>query len=315
VPRPPLTRLRISLGGLDLALTADGCEIVAPDEGAYRAFVLPHDEGSPLGDPVRVRHEVEPAPRFDGPVIFQSSAAWEIRARGLERGIVAWAEGPLYAVHLTPGSGEVLVQCGPELVEAGPPREIRSPVHYPLDQLLAMYLLGGRGLIAHAAGMLVHGRGVALVGVSGAGKTTFSRLAAGRRGWTPLSDDRVIVRVEEGRAAVFGTPWPGEGAIAVNEAGPLDALLFLEQAETTAVRRLAPGEALARLVKAASVPWYDEDYVGETLDACGRLVRSVPTAVLAFRPDGGAVEAVERHLADESPVSNRAGTAGREAAK
>jgi hypothetical protein len=312
--RPPLTRLRISLGGLDLALTADEGEIVAPDEGPYRAFVLPRDEGRPAGDPVRVRHEVEPEPRFDGPVIFRSSAAWEIRARGLERGIVAWAERPLYAVHLTPGSGEVLVQCAPELVEAGPPREIRSPVHYPLDQLLAMYLLGRRGLIAHAAGMLVHGRGVALVGVSGAGKTTFSRLAAGRRGWTPFSDDRVIVRVADGRATVFGTPWPGEGEIAVNESGPLDALLFLEQAETTAVRRLAPGEALARLVRAASVPWYDEGYVGDTLDACGQLVRSVPTAVLAFRPDVGAVEAVERHLA-EMPVWNRAGTLGLEADK
>lgn len=296
MPRPLETPLTLSIGGLSLALTTSEAGIVPPDDDVYRAFTTPPGAASAAGEPVGVRLEIEAAPVFEGEVIFQSSAFWAIRARGRARSIVAWAEEPLYAVDLRPGTAEVLVRCGPGLLEPGPPRSIRSPVHYPLDQILLMYLLGERGVILHAAGMLVRGLGVALAGVSGAGKTTFSRLTAGRAGWRPLSDDRVIVRADRKRAELYGTPWPGEGRIAVNETGPLQALLFLEQGTTDAVRRLTAPEALTRLVKTASIPWYDEAYVGDALAACGRIVGDVPTAVLTFRPEVGAVEAVERWL-------------------
>ena len=293
--------LTLSLGGLSLALTTSGAGIVAPDDDVYRPFTLARGAACPSGEPIGVRLEVEPSPAFEGEVIFHSSASWAIRARGRERGIVAWTEEPLYAVDLRPGAAQVLVRCGPGLLEPGPPPAIRSPVHYPLDQILVMYLLGESGLILHAAGMLVRGRGVALAGVSGAGKTTFSRLAAGRADWQPLSDDRVIVRVGPERAVLHGTPWPGEGRIAVNAMGPLRGLLFLEQGATNAVRRLAAPEAAARLVKTASIPWFDERYVGDGLRACGRIVADVPAAVLTFRPEVAAVEAVERWLDAEVP--------------
>jgi hypothetical protein len=296
---------------MELVLTGEGAVVQALAEGPYQAFIRTTAGAEPAPcDLTLVRHEAATRPTFDGSVIFESSAAWDVRARGDERGIVAWAEGPLYAVHLGPGSTEVLVRCAPPLVDDGPPRTIRSPVHYPLDQILAMYLLGRRGFIVHAAGMLVRGRGVALVGVSGAGKTTFSRLATGRAGWTPLSDDRLIVRVDGEEPRVYGTPWPGEGEIAAGDSGGLRALLFLEQGGTNGVREAAPAEALARLVKAASVPWYDEARVGDTLEACGRLVREVPAAVLTFAPDVGAVETVERLLEGElgrRPDSRRPG--------
>jgi hypothetical protein len=296
---------------MEIVLAGEGVAIEALAEGPYRAFVR-HSGSVQVapGDLVVVRHEVAPEPGFDGAVIFKSSAAWDVRARGDERGIVAWSDGPLYAARLRPGATDVLVRCAPPLVDDGPPRTIRSPGHYPLDQILAMYLLGPRGLVVHAAGMLVRGHGIALVGVSGAGKTTFSRLAAGRDGWTPLSDDRLIVRVDGEEPKIHGTPWPGEGDIASRESGPLRALLFLEQGRENGIRGLSPHEALARLVQAASVPWYDEALVGATLDACGRLVRDVAAGVLTFAPDEGAVATVERALeAGSTGVRNRAAPA------
>jgi hypothetical protein len=143
--------------------------------------------------------------------------------------------------------------------------------------------------------MVVNGRGVVLAGVSGAGKTTFSRLAAGRPGWEPLSDDRVIVRLPDGtrEARAHGTPWPGDGRIAANESAPLERLVFLSQADRTEVRFLAPREAAARLMAMASIPWYDAERLGASLEACERLLERVPAALLAFRPDPGAVDAVE----------------------
>jgi hypothetical protein len=48
-----------------------------------------------------------------------------------------------------------------------------------------------------------------------------------------------------------------------------------------------------------SIPWHDHQYVGLTLEACDRLVRRVPAALLTFKPETAAVEAVERFLLAE----------------
>ena len=45
--------------------------------------------------------------------------------------------------------------------------------------------------------------------------------------------------------------------------------------------------------RTASVPWFDPGCLPETLAACEEVLRRVPLAVLAFRPDSGAVRALE----------------------
>ena len=164
-----------------------------------------------------------------------------------------------------------------------------------------MYLLGDRGLILHAAGALVGGRGVAFAGVSGAGKSTLTGLAAGRPGWAPLSDDRVIVRAGGAAPRLWGTPWSGEGRVAEHRCGEMAWLLFLEQGATHEIRPLAPAQALPRLFQTASLPWFDAEYLETALAACGRLVRTVPCGVLTFRPEIGAIQAVERLLGLPGP--------------
>ena len=159
-----------------------------------------------------------------------------------------------------------------------------------------MYLLGSRGILLHAAGAVIHGRGMAFSGVSGAGKSTFTRLAAGRPGWQPLSDDRVIVRVGEASPTLWGTPWSGEGKVAEHRCGEMAGLFFLEQGTTHEIRPLTPGQALSRLFQTASLPWYDAEYLEEALAGCGRIVETIPCGVITFRPEIGAIEAVERFL-------------------
>ncbi len=158
-----------------------------------------------------------------------------------------------------------------------------------------MYLLGNRGILLHAAGAIIHGRGMAFSGVSGAGKSTLTGLAAGRPGWEPLSDDRVIVRVAEASPTLWGTPWSGEGQVAEHRCGEMAGLLFLEQGPTHEIRPLTPGQALPRLFQTASLPWYDAEYLEAALAACGRIVQTIPCGVLTFRPEIGAIEAVEQH--------------------
>jgi len=284
----------LSLGGLELAVLSEE-EVLPPEGDAYREFW--NQGAAPTGpDTIRISLSISDAPAASGRVIFESQAHWSIRAEGSSRTFVDRdPSGPLLAVRFEPGSAEVGVECAPVWRVDGEPRRIRCPVRYPVDQILAMYLLGARGILLHAAGMIVNGRAVVLAGASGAGKTTFARLAAGRPGWEPLSDDRIIVRLPDGtrEAHAYGTPWPGEGRIAVNRSAPLAQLVFLSRGERNDARRLPARDAAARLLTTASIPWYDADKLVGSVEACERLLDRVPAALLAFRPDVGAVEAVE----------------------
>ncbi len=294
------------LAGLRFVLSADELPLALDPDPAYRSFFAPPPPSSAFEDPpvVRLRHSVVSAPDFDGETIFESAATWSIRARGSERAFAfRHPDGEmLFVAAFRPGSPEVTVACAPRLGSGeGRHAFLASPFHYPFDQVLTMYLLAERGVVVHAAGALARGQGLTFAGISGAGKSTLTALAAPRPHWTPLSDDRVIVRTGNGgpgEAMLGGTPWPGEGRAAANDRGPLTALFFLEQGSANEVRRLAPKDALGRLLRTVSVPWYDAEYLGGVLAACGAVVAQVPTAVLTFRPEAGAVDAVERFLAE-----------------
>lgn len=291
----------VSLGGIIYRLSAEGMRLAQEADAAYRPFLLPEPIPATAADAVSVRFALSPSPSSEGRTIFRSSASWTILAEGGRRAFLFRLpdDEPLYVARFRPGDPEVSVLCSERLVETRAGTAVlASPFAYPLDQVLTMYLLTGRGLILHAAGALVRGRGILFAGVSGAGKTTLAGLAAGRSGWDLLSDDRVIVRLEDDGATVHGTPWSGEGRVAENRSGAVECLVFLAQGDANAVERLQPAQALARLLRTASVPWYDEEYLGSALDACGRLVRQVPAALLTFRPDDGAVDAVEGLLDD-----------------
>ena len=294
-------QIRLSLGGLDFLLSSEGVPLVHEADAAYRPFLFHEPAVRPIAQSVHVRFAVAPRPAFDGRVIMDSTAHWSVLARDGERAVVfrlpSEAE-PDWVARFHPGSDEVSVVCSPRLLEtAGGTTALRSShFGYPLDQILTMYLLGRRGLILHAAGAIIHGWGMAFSGVSGAGKSTLTALAAGRPGWQPLSDDRVIARVGEAPPTLWGTPWSGQGQVAENRSGEMVRLLFLEKGSTHEIRPLAARQALPRLFQTASLPWYDAEYLEHALAACARVVEAIPCGVITFRPDVGAIEAVERLL-------------------
>jgi hypothetical protein len=246
---------------------------------------------------------VTPRPAFEGRRILESEAHWSILAADGERAVLfhhpSRAE-PDWVARFRPGSAEVSVACSPRLLATveGATALQSGFFSYPLDQLLAMYLFGRRGVTLHAGGALVGGRGMAFSGVSGAGKSTLTALAVGRAGWQLLSDDRVIVRVGEAVPTLWGTPWSGEGRVAEHRAGEMAGLLFLEQGRIHEIRPLTPAEALPRLFQTASIPWYDTELLEETLAACGRIVEALPCGILSFRPEIGAIETIEQLLGD-----------------
>jgi hypothetical protein len=168
-----------------------------------------------------------------------------------------------------------------------------GPLDYPLDEVLVAHLLGrGRGVELHSCGIIDSaGRGHLFVGVSGAGKTTTARLW-GEDAKAIVSDDRVIIREQDGVMRMYGTPWHGEARLSLAVSAPLAGVYLLMQSTSNELRAIPRAEAVARLFGCAFPPLYDAAAVDFTLNFLDRIAERVPVRELRFTRDRGAVDLV-----------------------
>jgi hypothetical protein len=242
----------------------------------------------------------DPLPDPGWRLIFTAGDVWRLFASGDRRMIVRYAgepPGPLCAAVFDREVRSVEVTCSRRMLRSSEEGEfLENPVQYPLDQLLLIQALGDRGVLAHAAGAEAGGRGILLSGASGAGKTTLSRLLETHGGFRLLSDDRVVVGRESAGFMFHGTPWPGEGRYALDEAIPLAAVAILRQGPECGLRRLSPSDGLRRLLPTMSVFWPDPDRAQLALGICQALSATVPVYEFTFSPDRHAPDTLERLL-------------------
>jgi hypothetical protein len=176
--------------------------------------------------------------------------------------------------------------------------EVFNPFSYPLDQILLMYFLAQReGALFHAAGVDINGKGYIFPGKSGAGKTTLSSQFVAKNHSGLLSDDRIVIRKTDTRFMTYGTPWPGEGKIAVNNSVPLNGIFFIIHGRSNRIEEIKPGKAFEKLLPVVSVPWYDKNNMIRILSFCEDLTSRVPAYALHFKPDTGVVDFLENFLA------------------
>jgi hypothetical protein len=140
---------------------------------------------------------------------------------------------------------------------------------------------------------VINKEGILFCGISGAGKTTLSRLWQQRAGVTVLSDDRVIVRKEQEEYVVYGTPWPGEGRMASSQKAPLKKITFLVKANENKAGPLERKEALRQIVTQCFPPLWDREGICAALEFCGALLEAVPFFRFDFLPDESAVAFIE----------------------
>ena len=168
---------------------------------------------------------------------------------------------------------------------------------------LVLRLLPVGGLVLHGSAQVVDGQGIICTGPSGRGKSTISRLFDGC-GVSVLTDERLVVRpVARADGAgwegfrVYGTPWPSSGNFVMNASAPLKKIYFIEHGPEQEIVPLATREAVLRLLDVAMVPWLDTAFFDPLIRTLEEVIRTVPHAVLRFRPDASVVDAVRRDLA------------------
>ena len=115
-----------------------------------------------------------------------------------------------------------------------------------------------------------------------------------------LSDDRIVAREIDGDFQAYGTPWPGEAGIALNECVPLSSIFFINHGPANRIKEISPQEALARLLPVTSIPWYDREVMEEILTFCEDLISSVPVYELDFKPSIEVVDVFEQFVSAQT---------------
>jgi hypothetical protein len=172
-------------------------------------------------------------------------------------------------------------------------------LEYPLDELLSMHrLTQEKAIELHGCGIVrADGTGNLFVGHSGAGKSTTTRLWTTREDVHVLSDDRIIVRRDEGGAAgsgmrMYGTPWHGEAMYASPGTASLTRIFILEHGRGNVLTRLSASQAVGELFARSFVPFHRHEYVDSALEFLQELVGAVPVYHYAFEPTEAAVERI-----------------------
>jgi hypothetical protein len=165
-------------------------------------------------------------------------------------------------------------------------RQSRNP--YAIDSVLrivhTLILAKQGGFLVHAASAIRNGRAFLFAGVSGAGKTTISRLAPSDA--RLLTDEISYVRREGDEYWACGTPFAGELArVGENQSAPLSTLFLLEKGPENRIEPVAPSDAIRLLMRNILFFAEDAELVSLVFRSACELVERVPVRRLIFVPD------------------------------
>ena len=166
---------------------------------------------------------------------------------------------------------------------------------YSIDAVLrivhTLVLARQGGFLLHSASAIRNGKAFLFAGVSGAGKTTISRLAPPDA--TLLTDEISYVRKQDEDYFAFGTPFAGELAkLGENTSAPLAALYLLAQGPENKIEAVAAPDAGRGLL--ANMLFFAEDHemVHLAFRAACDFVHRVPVYRLTFVPDARVWEMI-----------------------
>lgn len=172
--------------------------------------------------------------------------------------------------------------------EGGRGRIVQSENPYAIDAALrilhSLILARMGGMLMHAASTIRNGKAFVFTGVSGAGKTTISRLAPADA--TVLTDEiSYLTRNGHGYIA-HGTPFAGELAkVGENVRAPLAGLYLLQKGPENTLEPLRASVAVCSLMENVLFFAHDQELVGIVFESVCELVSRVPVYRLTFVPD------------------------------
>ena len=147
----------------------------------------------------------------------------------------------------------------------------------------------------HSSVVVKDGLGFMFLGKSGTGKSTHSRMwLENLEGVRLLNDDNPIIRIENGLATVYGSPWSGKTPCYRNESAPIGAIVLIRRCKENRVTRMDIPEAYATILSSSSGFRAVEKMADGLHETMAGLITGVPCYVLDCLPDGDAARVCNR---------------------
>lgn len=104
-------------------------------------------------------------------------------------------------------------------------------------------------MLIHSSAIEYKGKAYLFAADSGVGKSTHTALwrKAFGNDVKMINDDKPVVRILDGKAVAYGTPFDGGSGIANNISAPLGAVIFIERGENNSIRKAETPEILRKL--------------------------------------------------------------------
>lgn len=143
-----------------------------------------------------------------------------------------------------------------------------------------------KALLIHASLVRHSGRGYAFIAKSGTGKSTqVSNWLRYIPDCDLMNDDNPIIRIIDGEAFIYGSPWSGKTPCYRNVKAPLGAVTRIDRASHNWVERLRPVEAFASFLPACSSMKWDKQVFNNVCDSVTDVIRCSRLYILHCLPD------------------------------
>ncbi|HSJ52453.1 MAG TPA: hypothetical protein VLC52_01800, partial [Anaerolineae bacterium] len=273
------TNLTIEIGGIALACRLAGEEGEFHVPANHHPFLSQRDPDLVLD----CRYRPVPEHLLGGEMVFDTEPLWSLHQ--VEGGQM-WRQMSATVQPIPQRAAFFPSEMGAIQVYTASFRQMDGlwtyPIHHPLDKFLYAHLLPWRqGMTCHASSVDDRGRGFLFVGVSESGKSTMAGLWHGQEDVRVLSDERTVVRFQDG-FRIYGTPWHGSLPVYSPSSAPLAAILFLKQGPRNELVEIGRSDAAKRLMVCGYLPFWSAAAMGASLDLLDRLTAQVPCLELTF---------------------------------
>jgi hypothetical protein len=260
LPTTAKEAVSIEIGGMAIALRTQNPSFRRLIENRYAGFVGT-SPSSHFEFDIDLYEPAEPSPANDNLEVKIEAGEWL-----LQRGDFRARWNP----HTS--QGHIRQSCSPYAIDC-----VLRIVH-------TLILARQGGFLVHAASAIRGGKAFLFSGVSGAGKTTISRLAP--LDATLLTDEISYVRREGDRYLACGTPFAGELArVGENQSAPVSALFLLEKGLQNRIEPVGATEAVQRLLRNILFFADDRELVKLVFQSACEFASLVPIHRLVFVPD------------------------------
>jgi hypothetical protein len=260
LPTTAEAAVSIEIGGMAIALRTHDPSFRQLIENRYAGFVGT-SPSSHFDFDIDLYEPSESAPADDGLEVKIEEGEWL-----LKRGDFRARWNP-HTSH-----GHIRQSCSPYAIDC-----VLRIVH-------TLILARQGGFLVHAASAIRGGKAFLFSGVSGAGKTTISRLAP--PDVTLLTDEISYVRREGNRYLACGTPFAGELArVGENQSAPLSAFFLLEKGLQNRIEPVGTTEAVQRLLRNILFFADNRELVKLVFQSACEFASLVPMHRLIFVPD------------------------------